>query len=478
MKQLLILLCTISTLGTSIAQNTPYTLRGVVTVKGAENSPVRNVSVKIIGGNTRPTDNSGYFTLECGNKKVGDRVILQVMATGYAVLSLNGLIKPDKKNTVEVVLSSDTRPISIEIQKESELKSDYEKGLNQLNNQITTQNQQLKKLSDKTVVSSEELVANKNAREKIQADLKAVFNKLDSIGNSVKINGFLPILEQIDGTKKQLSDTLKQLEITIQANQAEIMKGIGELTERDDKTKFKLTGLSDDAFNRWNIVGKINITPTLIHDDKMIIKLEIDKVYQNDPLLIKLIWKEQNRELVGGIGDNLPFEPTKQLTWQFFKEGLKKEDILTGNKLNIFVYSKYNMPLKKGMGWEIGAIGAGVASIVYGLTLIKPAYADHDIYKAFTNENDPVFSLIPDRREGLYSQADGQFVRSQVFEYFGGAVAATGLIFLIKKIRWNKAVDDARRKSMLDFVPSQRRPLVAPIPSPSGSLGLGFGIKF
>jgi hypothetical protein len=481
MKQLLILLFIMGTFSTSTAQNPArYMLKGIVSVKGAENQNVKNVSVKIDGGNTRPTDNSGYFALDCGSKKVGDKVTLQVIATGYVVLSLNGMIKPDKKNTLEVVLSTDTRPISIEIQKESELKSDYEQGLTTLKTQIATQNQILKTLSAKAGVTNAELVTNKATREKVEKDLQVVLSKLDSIGKSVKVNGFLPILEQIDITKQQLSATLSQLEITIKANQAEIMKGLDELTERDDKTKFKLTGLSDDAFNRWNIIGKTNITPTVIRDDKIIINLDIDKTYQGNPLLIKLIWNGQNRELVGGIGDGISFEPTKTLTWQFSKEGLKKESILTGNKLNIFVYSKYNMPIKKGMGWEIAVTGVGLASSIYGLILRNRALSDYEIYKSKTDENDAVYTYAPtmNRRNGVFEQANKAYGQSPYFGYIGGAVAATGLIFLVKKIKWNKAVKDARRKSMLDFVPDTKRVIVAPISSPSGSLGLGIGIKY
>lgn len=471
MKQLLILLFIMGTLGTSIAQ-TPYLLRGIIIVKGAENKPINNVSVKIIGSNPTNPDSYGGFTLECVGKKAGDKVALQLTATGYVVLSLNGLIKPDRKNILEITLPSDVFvPIKIEIQKESELKSDFEKGLTKLNNQIAAQTQQLKALSAKTAGTNAERAITQQSIEKINQELKVVLQKLDSIGKPAEVNGFLPLVEQI-------GETRKQLEKTIETNQREIIQGLDDLTERDDKQNFRETAISDEAFNTWNIIGKINITPLSIKKDKIVMNLDIDSAYQGNPLLIKLIWNGQNRDHVSGTGDGISFEPTKKLTWEFSKEGLKKEDILTGNKLNIFVYSKYNMPTKKKLTVDIIATSVGSVSLAYGLILRDKALKDYAIYKSKTNENEPVYDPITNRRNGLFDRADKQYSQAPFFGYIGGTVAAAGIFFLVKKIVRNKAVVKARRKSLLDFVPDKQRVIIAPVASPSGSLGLGVGMKF
>jgi hypothetical protein len=471
MKQLLIILFIMSTICTAIAQTT-YLLRGVVIVKGAENKKVNNVSVKVIGGNTSTTDSYGSFTLECKDKKAGDKIMLQIIAIDYVVLSLNGYIKPDKKNIIEVTLSTDSyTAIKIEIQKESELKNDYEIGLNKLKNQIDAQTRLIKTLSTKTNVTNAEREANNESRKKIDKELQGLREKLDSIGKSAEVNGFIPLLHQIEESRKQIVEILK-------INFDAIEKGLEDLIERDDKTKFKATAISDDAFNRWNIINKTNITPVSIQKDKIVINLDIDKTYQDNPLLIKLIWSGQNKELVGGTGDGVSFEPTKKLTWEFSKEGLKKEDILTGNKLNIFVYSKYNMPQKKNMALEITAIGVGMASVVYGLILNNKSSKDYDIYKSIRDENNTVYEPINDRRDGLFSQANASHVQSQYFEYIGGAIAAAGIVFLVKKIGWNSDVKDAREKSLLDFIPDKKRVIIEPIKGPSGTIGLGLGMQF
>ncbi|MBL7776423.1 MAG: hypothetical protein JNK89_10510 [Saprospiraceae bacterium] len=129
----------------------------------------------------------------------------------------------------------------------------------------------------------------------------------------------------------------------------------------------------------------------------------------------------------------------KKWVWYYPQDSLERKQVENADLYSVVSFSK---PPRRTPTWELitwGLTGAiGIGGVAAGISQIKSGKDQYNsVYARYTSPTAAVYAT--QSRTSVYEEADGKYVRGQIFLYAGAPLAVGGVILLIT--RWNKKRD-------------------------------------
>lgn len=228
--------------------------------------------------------------------------------------------------------------------------------------------------------------------------------------------------------------------------------------------------------NPWNL-ATTGGTQAEIDEEKVTIKIQLPFKYNGKHLKICLISNDptvipnvRTPGSLSGTGENIPYSPTLNITWNYKMEKYTREQAGSPRRFRVYVYDIEEQPKKtKGAKVLWGTIGiTGVGTGILGL--IRFSDAKHTYNTDYAPEDKRTGDSNWQKAKQIYTDADKKYYNAQLIMAGGAVAAVVGTIFFIRS---NNKGKEAKKSICIVEPRWQIEPLLA-----SNALGVGLRMRF